>query len=198
MEGLDGIDGEVVPGLHLGVGRAQVGVRVRDSGVGHGQLIVLGRQGCVGLRRLDQPPGRPGDAGKQCKQHETRRDHLALVPADELAQPVASAGRTGFNDLVGQVTLNVAGQAVGRLVAPGRGPSPAPSSRSSPARRAPASSAAPAPSAGRRPATAACRLELSRVLGRGGSSSRMIRRISSQAASLNRCFSSGVVPVSSS
>lgn len=36
-------------------------------------------------------------------------------------------------------------------------------------------------------------VELSRVLGRGGSSSRMMRLISSQAPSLNRCFSSGVV-----
>ena len=39
---------------------------------------------------------------------------------------------------------------------------------------------------------------LSRVLGFGGSSSRMIRRISSYAACLNRSLSNGVVPVSSS
>ena len=37
-----------------------------------------------------------------------------------------------------------------------------------------------------------------RVLGRGGSSSRMIRRISSCAAFLNRSLLNGVVPVSSS
>ena len=41
-------------------------------------------------------------------------------------------------------------------------------------------------------------LPLSRALGRGGSSSLMTRSISCHAASLNRCFSSGVVPVSSS
>ena len=41
-------------------------------------------------------------------------------------------------------------------------------------------------------------VEPNRVLGRGGSSSRMIRRTSSHAASLKRCFSSGVVPVNSS
>ncbi len=41
-------------------------------------------------------------------------------------------------------------------------------------------------------------LDESRVLGRGGSSSRITRRTSSQAACLSRCFSSGVVPVSSS
>ena len=40
--------------------------------------------------------------------------------------------------------------------------------------------------------------EVSRVLGRGGSSSRMIRRISSNAALRNRSRSNGVVPVSSS
>jgi hypothetical protein len=37
-----------------------------------------------------------------------------------------------------------------------------------------------------------------RVLGLGGSSSRMMRRISSQSASLNRSLVNGVVPVSSS
>jgi hypothetical protein len=40
--------------------------------------------------------------------------------------------------------------------------------------------------------------ELKRVLGRGDSSSRIIRRISSQAACLNRFLSNGVVPVSNS
>ena len=39
---------------------------------------------------------------------------------------------------------------------------------------------------------------VSRVLGRGGSSSLMMRRISSNAASRNRSPSNGVVPVSSS
>ena len=39
---------------------------------------------------------------------------------------------------------------------------------------------------------------LSRVLGRGGSSSRIIRSISVNAALRSRCRSSGVVPVSSS
>ena len=41
-------------------------------------------------------------------------------------------------------------------------------------------------------------VELRRMLGRGGSSSRISRQISSQAASLNRCRSSGVLPVSNS
>ena len=41
-------------------------------------------------------------------------------------------------------------------------------------------------------------LELSRVLGRGGSSSPMIRRISSNAAARSRSFSSGVLPANSS
>jgi hypothetical protein len=39
---------------------------------------------------------------------------------------------------------------------------------------------------------------LSRVLGLNGSSSRMMRRISSYVATLNRSLSNGVVPVSSS
>ena len=41
-------------------------------------------------------------------------------------------------------------------------------------------------------------LVLTRMLGLGGSSSRINRQISSQAASLKRCFSSGVLPVNSS
>ena len=40
--------------------------------------------------------------------------------------------------------------------------------------------------------------DIIRVLGRGGSTSRMIRRTSSNAAACNRVLSNGVVPVKSS
>ena len=84
-----------------------------------------------------------------------------------------------------------------RIAAPG--PSPAPSSRSSRARRAPASPAGPARScAAPRSRPVASRDSESRALGRGGSSSRILRRTSEYAASRSLARSSGVLPVSSS
>ena len=41
------------------------------------------------------------------------------MTADELAEAVASAGRAGFDDFVGEVALDVAGEAVGRVVPAG-------------------------------------------------------------------------------
>ena len=81
----------------------------------------------------------------------------------------------------------------------GGGPSPAPSSRPSRARPC-TDDPSRLGSAFRRAETVESRSpsELSRVLGLGGSSSRMIRRISSNAARLSVSESKGVVPVSSS
>ena len=93
-----------------------------------------------------------------------------------------------------------AASAVGRLVPPRPVLLQRTSSRSSPARRAPASPAWPARCAAAPRSTAASpRTSLSRVLGLGGSSSRIVRRISVERRRASAARgSSGVVPVSSS
>ena len=110
------------------------------------------------------------------------RDDSEPVSLPGLLQAVAGARRAGLDRLVRQVPLDVRGEAVGRLVPPACGPSPAPSSRSSRVRPASASTASPARSRGWRPRSAGRRSCCSLALGRGASTSRTIRRISSSAA----------------
>ena len=141
------------------------------------------------LRRLHGQP-RGAYAGREQKQcHERRRcgQHHPVL-AGELPQAIAGRRRTGLHRLVGQVALHVRRQAVGRLVAPVAVLLQAPSSRSSPAR--PRTSRVSF--AGSRCRCAEIdgqrllRVADSRVLGLGGSSSRIIRSISANAACCSR------------
>ena len=146
-------------------------------------LAPPGRRQRVG--GADHAPGRADDAAHQGQDHQRGRQDRPLVPPHELPQPVAGRRRAGLHRLVGQVALR--GPSPGRWPSRsgGRGPSPAPSSRSSRGRPGPAWPAGPAPvAAAGREARQRLASSLSRRLGRGGSSSRMIRSISSQAASL--------------
>ena len=105
---------------------------------------------------------------------------------DELAEPIRRARRAGQHRLARSGSAARPGEAVGRLVAAGAVLLQRLHHDPVELAAAPASSSCAARSGGRRPSDGSVSAELSRVLGRGGSSSRMIRRISSQAASLNR------------
>ena len=115
-------------------------------------------------------------------------DSQCAIPPGELAEAVRRRRRAGLHGLVGQVALRRPRRTRWPSRSGGCGPSPAPSSRSSRARRAPACSAWPAPVC-RLAAIAAARrrVVLSRVLGLGGSSSRMMpQHLVRSAACLNR------------
>ncbi len=71
-----------------------------------------------GLLGSHQADGRADDASRQRHQQQTRRQHRPPVPPDELSQAIAGAGRARFDWLVVQVSVDVACQAVSRLVAP--------------------------------------------------------------------------------
>ena len=163
-------------------------------------LRCLCRLPLLGLRlgsgaRFQQAQRRADDSGNQCQEYQADRHHRALVPPHELPQPVRRRRRTGQHRLVVQVALDVGGEAVGRLVAPGavllqrlhHDPVQLAADQRAELLRA--------RSAGWRRSTASDSLVLSRVLGRGGSSSRMIRSISSNAAERSRWRSNGVSPV---
>jgi hypothetical protein len=70
------------------------------------------------LLRQDQPPRGADDADDQAKHDDTRCDRRSVVPPQELPQPIAGRRWAGQHGLVGQKTLHVHGQVVGRLVAP--------------------------------------------------------------------------------
>ena len=148
--------------------------------------------GSFGLGRV--APARPAPAPTSCRRSpptsassdQRRRQHRPLVPPRELPQPIPRRRRAGLHRLVVQVALHVRGEAVGRLVA-------AVAVLLQRLHHDPVqlaahqlASASPAPCCGWRRSTAAPRSMLSRVLGLGGSSSRMIRSISSNAASCSR------------
>ena len=130
-------------------------------------------------------PGRADDAAHQGQDHRGSRQDRPLVPPHEFAQPVAQRRGTRLHRLVMQIMLDVHGQAVGRLVAPlpvllqrlHHDPvEVALDQQTQLGRLRPAV----------RPRFAASHSVVeSRLLGFCGSSSRMIRRISSIAASLN-------------
>ena len=116
-----------------------------------------------------------------------------------LREPIPRRRRARLHRLVGQVAHHVGGEVVGRLVPPP--PVLLQRLHHDPVQLAahrpvelPRVGAAAAP---RRSCSVAPSV-LSRVLGLGGSSSRMIRRISSKAAFRSVSASNGVVPVSSS
>src|SRR5262245_16484372 len=56
------------------------------------------------------------DPTREREQRQAGGDDLPLVAADKLLKPVAHARRPGLHHLVGQVALDVPGQAAGRLV----------------------------------------------------------------------------------
>ena len=121
----------------------------------------------------------------------------AAVLAGELPQPVRRRRRARLHRVAVQVALDVPRQAVGRLVPPRRSFSSAfitIQSRSPRTSRASRAGSVPRDAA----IDAVSSVVASRVLGLGGSSSRIRRRTSVNAASRSRRRSSGVVPVSSS
>ena len=117
------------------------------------------------------------------------------LPASFLARTPPRAAR--LDRVAVEVTLDVRRQTVGRLVAP-RGPSPwhfiTIQSRSPRQLRQPGRFGAPLAAID----AAGLLSRQSRVLGLGGSSSRIRRRISAKPASRSSPASSGVVPVKSS
>src|SRR5262249_49745571 len=130
------------------------------------------------------------------------------VFAGQLAEPVAGGRRTRLHRLVLQVALHVPGQPVGRLVAPRPvllprlhgDPVPLPPQHPAqfpPPRPPPGTGGSPPPPRAEMVANASPD-RLKRVLGLGGSSSRMVRNSSSSAVCFSRSCSSGVLPVSSS
>ena len=166
---------------------------------------------------LGLPPARPATASRSARVARTACQVLTAVPRTSAAattaavaiaarfrranfrQPIPGRRRARLHRLVGQVPHHVGREVVGRLVPPP--PVLLQRLHHDPVQLAP-----------HRPVRAACgsacRLAetvvsvspsvLSRVLGLGGSSSRMIRRISSNAACWSVSGSNGVVPVSSS
>ena len=72
-------------------------------------------QGSIGH---NQSPSCPANAGQQCDQQKTRRDHRAAMLSHKLPQAVAPARRRGQHWLIGEVPENVGREAVGGLVTP--------------------------------------------------------------------------------
>ena len=153
-----------------------------------------------GIGRPHGLPGADGGADQQGEGHDGGGGERGAVLAGEFAEAVAwrRGGRPGPVRRSGSAGCRPPGRWPSR--SGGCGPSPGPSSRSSPARRGRASlKLGRLGAAGWRRWTASVPLVLSLVLGFGGSSSRMIRSISSKAGRCGAvCLSNGVVPVSSS
>ena len=155
--------------------------------------LLLGLDGAValdagGLLGLGAAPRQhPADRRRHQRQTDERADplhHRPVAPV-ELAQPVSQRRRARLHRVAGQVALHVAGQPAGRVVAAGavllQG------LHHDPVEFAPQQLGELAGSVAPRAAMLAFVSELlSRVLGRGGSSSRTRRRISSRAARFNR------------
>ena len=72
---------------------------------------------CASVARI-MPQVVPMMPPTRARTHQGRRQDRPFVPPHELPQPVAHRRRTGQHRLVGQVTLQVHRQPVGRLVAP--------------------------------------------------------------------------------
>ena len=148
------------------------------------------------------PAGRRARRTRPAQQQQPQRrgrGQARPVPPGELPQPVAGRRRAGQHRLVGQVALHVRGEAVGRLV-------PAAAVLLQGLHHDPVQLAADQPAQLRRlqsrgwpRSTAASSVVLSRVLGRGGSSSRISRSISSERRLLQPLpFAAASCPVSSS
>ena len=144
-----------------------------------------------------QPDRRPDDATDQEQEDGRGRQDRASVPTQELPEPIGRRGGRRLDGLVGQVALRSAarGWPSGSAAI---GPSPGTSSRSSPARRAPRRGASSARGRGFAAIDGSSSVDDRRMLGVGGSSSRIIRRSSQELAPPIRLRCSGVVPVSSS
>ena len=178
---LDGIVGaRSVVGQRVGLGLLG---NLSLRGLRLGQLIRLGPF----ASRFEQADRRADDAGQQRDEDQRQGDDCPLVLPQELSQSIGSTRRAGLDRLVVQVVAGCRRRRRWPSRSGGCGPSPAPSSRSSPARRGPTRfSFGPARCCRLAAIEGSASLELSRVLGLGGSSSRMIRSISSNAASCSR------------
>ena len=185
----------------LRLGRAAVGVG--SCLVGEGGLVVgsgLGFEGFIvryafGVQQCEVAVGRQGGGDRQAGQQHKRggaEDDGCAVAAEKLASAVGGGGRAGGDGLVVEVAADVGDEGVGGLVA-------AVAVLFEALHDDPVELAADL--SGRAGGGRCWRLaetvervsprELRRVLGRGGSSSRMIRRISSKAAVLERLRAEG-------
>ncbi len=177
--------GQQVPGQKL-VDRPGTGFR-RDRLVALRlrplPLLGFGRLGTLGLLPLDfgadQAVRRPGDPENQGHEHQTGRKRRGLVSLDELAEAIPRRWRPCVNRLIVEIALDIAGEAVRGFVA-------AIAVLLHRLHDDPVQLAADQLGQLRRFGLPQCRDRRrrsfesdSRVLGRGGSSSRMIRRISS-------------------
>ena len=175
-------------GVHL-VDRP-AGVGALAVGLGEARRAAWPSAAAVRRSRIDGPDRHRdahGQADQQRHRHQRRGRQRRPVPAGELARTdtTPTAGTPPPARRSGSASRRRRSRWPSR--SGGRGPSPAPSSRSSPARRAPTGPAAagrpcgwPRRSSASRPAcSAACSAC-------GGSSSRMIRRISSKAGLAER------------
>ena len=147
------------------------------------------RQRALGPRRPDRLPGADRGARDQGRRHQRPRSSAPpRCRRANLREPVPGRRRARLAPARRSGTAARRRRSRWPSRSAGCGPSPAPSSRSSPARRAP-SRPSRRGSALRLAETVVQRRRpsvLSRVLGLGGSSSRMIRRISSKAACRKR------------
>ncbi len=116
-----GFGGDRLVSLFVGQGTL-FGFRVAGPlGVDLGDSFAIGTLAFSDASAVSLPhaPRGTDDPGEEREQDKTRGDYLAFVPLDEFFQAVSAAGRAGLDDLVGEIALDVAGEAVGRLVAPG-------------------------------------------------------------------------------
>ena len=97
----------------LGTGLSLLGFGLFRFRVQLGETFAFGP-----LLSLEQPDGRARDARQQGAQDQTRGNHLPTVPLHKLLEAIPRARRAGADRLVVEESLDIPGEAVGRLVAP--------------------------------------------------------------------------------
>ena len=152
-----------------------------------GHLLALG-DFCLGLPPrlllLEKHPGGDAQANDERGEHRTGRHENQFVSSHQFLESVKVARRTGHHRFIVQMALNVRGQAVGRFVTAGavffqrlhHDPVQVAAHQMNQFGRL------GLPVLGRLPSGPLASIVLKRVEGRGGSFSRIVRRISSRPA----------------